>query len=172
MGRKSNSTGLIIGLIAMAMAGYVLVDNTIIPMIFPTTEPGIKNTWYANKTGTYGILIPVGSFTGDEEYLPPLSLEITVNSGENVYVLFTGYLKFNAGVSEAFLFIYIDDVDVSYHTRISRIDTSDIERFPFSIQWVDTSLLPGIHNVTARGYATAGGFTNIYSCILLVQTFI
>ena len=60
---------------------------------------------------------------------------------------------------------------MSYHTRIARTDTSAIERFSVSVQWVGRSITAGNHNVSVWSYAV-GATSFIYTCGLLVQTFI
>ena len=166
MSQKTAAVALIFGIIGMGLAGYMFYENKFLPGPEAPTEGSIKNTWYTNKTGMFGIQLNIGSVG----YLANLSISASVNSGENIYVLFTAYLRLWPAVSEAFFYIYMDGVDVSYHTRIDRIDTSIDQRFSVSLQWGSTTITAGTHNVSVWGYADGQAY--IYTCGLLVQTFI
>ncbi|MBY9006101.1 MAG: hypothetical protein KGD63_05030 [Candidatus Lokiarchaeota archaeon] len=46
MSQKTATIGLLFGLIGMGLAGYLIIDSKILPMLDPSSEESIKNTWY------------------------------------------------------------------------------------------------------------------------------
>ena len=80
------------------------VEDTIGTINIPTTV--IKGVWYDTDLFTYAM--PVGN--GE---IPGLSVNITVNSGEKVHILFTCYTHFEAGTRWVYFFAYADDVKIT-----------------------------------------------------------
>jgi len=166
MSQKTAALGLIFGILGMGLAGYMLVDSKILPMFDTPTGDSFNNMWFVDYGGT-ATTMPVGLAAG---YLSPFSLEITVSSGEDMYGLFTGYINFATGAANVLLYVYVDGVYSSKYTRITRTDSSGIERYPFALQWIDDAISPGKYNVSMWGYVQTDSAT-LYSGGLLIQTF-
>ena len=170
MSQKTATVALIFGIIGRDLAGYMFYESKFLPgPEAPTDETGsIQNIWYVNETNPFGITVNTGSFS----YLHPLSVEVNVSSGENLYVLYTGYLRFADGGEHAIFRIYIDGIYTEPVLRASRINTTGIERIPLCMQYFDTAITAGTHNISLWGYMFIGASSEIFYNTLLVQTFI
>ncbi len=132
-------------------------------MIGIVESPSVQNTWF--------IQTEAGPDLGDGvyAYLSPNSHVITVNQGESVYVLFTGYHKFTTGGTDAHYLIMLDDVAQTY-TLLTRTSTGT-ERVIISMQYGFSGLSPGTYNISIWGYSNVP-FQECYRSALLVQTYI
>ena len=162
MGKALGISALILGLIGAGLGGYVFVTTTIFPMVGITDMPSVQNTWFINKT--------TSSTLGDNTYayFSPISHIISVNQGESVYILFTGYLRLTAGATDASFAIYIDGILKTY-SLITRTSTGT-ERIIISIQYGGSWISPGTHNISVWGYSNLANQL-IYRSALLVQTY-
>lgn len=80
------------------------VEDTIGTINIPTTV--IKEVWYDNNLSAYSM--PFGNGK-----IPDLSVNITVNSGEKVHILFTCFVIFQVGDTGVWFVVYVDDVKIT-----------------------------------------------------------
>jgi hypothetical protein len=160
MGKGLGVAALIFGLIGAGLGGYVFVANT----FFPSTgeSPSIQDTWFIYDVGP----CKLGDFVYN--YFDPISLVISVNPNESVYILFTCYVRLDTTATDAYISIYIDGVNQIYFL-ITRTSTGT-ERIPVSIQYGKSTLSSGAHNVSIWGYSNIAN-QECYRCSLLVQTY-
>lgn len=162
MGKALGISALIFGLIGAGLGGYVFVTSIVFPTVEITETPSIQNTWFINKTTqcTLGVFAYA--------YLSPNSHVISVNPGESVYILFTGYLRLETTATHADFAIYIDGTLKTY-SLITRTSTGT-ERMMVSIQYGVSWISPGTHNISVWGEADLASQV-IYRTALLVQTY-
>jgi hypothetical protein len=162
MGKGLGIAALIFGLIGAGLGGYVFVTNTLFPPTGVVESPSIQDTSFIYYTNA----LTLGNSIYD--YLDPISLIISVNSNESVYILFTCYVRINSPATEVYLSIYIDGTSEIYFI-ITRTSIG-LERIPVSIQYGDSTISSGTRNVSVWGYAdNVGQFC--YRSALLVQTY-
>jgi hypothetical protein len=147
----SNGKGLIIlslifGIAGTGIAGYTLITT------FSTSEvsvktPVVQNYWYKENFGS----LPVGQF--QYKTINPLYINITVNSGEDIYVSYSGYAEFNPGGSDLRINIYINENQTSLATRFEIPNPASTVRYPFAVQGIIEDVTPGIYNISVRAYA-------------------
>lgn len=102
------------------------------------------------------------------EYFDPISLVISVNPNESVYILFTCYVRLDTTATNAYISIYIDGFSEMYFL-ITRTSTGT-ERIPISLQYGDSTISSGTHNVSVWGFSNIAN-QECYRCALLVQTY-
>jgi hypothetical protein len=161
MGKKLGISALIFGLIGAGLGGYSFVNTFFQPT--EVVSPSIQDTWFVYD-------MP-GTTLGDGvyDYLEPTSLIISVNPNESVYMLFTCYIRFDTTATDAHIEIYLDGSSVNTFYYITRTSTG-IERVPVSIQYGDSTISSGTHNVSVWGYSNIADQW-VYRCALLVQTY-
>jgi hypothetical protein len=163
IGRALGISALILGLVGAGLGGYVFVTNTIFPMVGITESPSVQNTWFIQTEA--GRELGNGVYA----YLYPNSHLITVNQGESVYILFTGYHKFTTGGTNAYYLILLDGVTQTY-TLLTRTSTGT-ERMTISMQYGISGLSTGTYNISISGYSNIAN-QECFRSALLVQTYI
>ena len=136
---------LIIGIAGAGMAGFTLI-TTLIPSEVET--PRVQNYWYKENFGS----LPVAQ--NQYTTVGPMSINITVNSGEDIYVSYSGYGEFNPGGSELRILIYINEAQTALATRFVIPNPASTVRYPFAVQGIIDGMSPGIYNISARAYAS------------------
>lgn len=152
-----------IGGLGFGIFTYFTVNHTI------QTESNVHHTYFDSRTTAYT------SPAEDSWYeITDLSITFQVASGESVYFLFTcaAILSPTGGVWVMNFRLNIDDTSIPESNTIVGLATNDVTHIDYSVtlQYGDSSLLPGSHEVTVETMRECGG--QIYNCYLLVQTYI
>ena len=100
------------------------------------------------------------------EAISGLSVSASVESGESLYISFTGTLRCD-GLWAVF-YIYIDNLITSGRTRTSRESVGGYLYYSVAIQHINNTLSPGTHTVTVWAETDDVG-TQISDCVLFVQ---
>jgi hypothetical protein len=161
----SKQSGLLYLTLILAIAGLGLGGYSVISTIISTDSepPVVRDFWYEEEFGT--IDVPQNQYG----YLHPLSVLVTMNQGEVIFVSYTGFGDFEPGGTELRIAIYVDEAQIGPTTRIEIPSPASIERYPFSLQGVIDTLNPGTYNISVRAYADDLN-TDIWRSNLLVLT--
>ena len=160
-GKGLTFLALILGLVGIGLGGYSVITTVLTP---PTETPGVQNYWYINNFGS----LPVTN-TGQFVYVSPLSLIITVNEGEDVYVSYSGYAEFNPGGSELRILVYYNEQQTAFEVRFEIPNPASDVRYPFAVQGIIASASPGTHNISIRADAS-DALTEVWRSSLYVTT--
>jgi hypothetical protein len=154
--------GIIIGILGAALGGY-----SAFTLLTATDATSIKGTWFGTQNAHL--------CSGGWEYLDPLTVDFTVNPGENVYVIYNSYVKVEGFY--CYFELHIDGSQVGYQIQTTTDDGTTFERFPVALQFyipanlVEATIGYGSHNATV--YVNADDATSIItSNSLFIQTFI
>jgi hypothetical protein len=170
MARKGGSGlavfSLIIGLIAVGIGGY----NFYIQIRSDGDEIG--NTWYKSEPDFFTVM-PANTYVTFND----LTIQFNINSGESVYICYTSYIfmRLNSpdtGPTSIEIYYSLDGQRLeSPHVKAQDYyDGSTYLRFPASLQYFNTSLTPGDHNVTIVLYGSFN-INGVLESTLFVQTF-
>ena len=154
--------GIIIGAAGLGTGIYSIVvaqttDNTV-----------IKGIWMEEATSGGS------TSTSDFELIADLSIIITVNAGETVYVIFKCDILAYAGTYTGFR-IYQDGVNPSPNI-LSVVDNDDGSsytiRLPVVVQGQIEGLSAGTYNISAVAWTSTGSSVNLYYSSLYIHTFV
>ena len=163
MGKQSTAIILIATIFGVVGTGF-----GIFTMINFQTQldarSGVVNTWYDTSqsffspdSGTQFVVIP------------GLSVDITVNSGEHVYISYIGTaLLINTRIEYK---ICINNHSQQYG-EVSSADASDILTLSIALQHVNHTIAPGTYTVDVWVREESGTGLTVYGNTLFVQTFI
>jgi len=128
----SNGKGLIILSLILGIAGTGIAGYTLFTMFstseMPAETPVVQNYWYKENFG----VLPIGQFTFNT--IDPLYINVTANSGEYIYVSYSGYAEFSPGGSELQILFYINEAQTSLATRFVIPGPAGTVRYPFAVQ--------------------------------------
>ena len=108
-----------------------------------------------------------GLSTTTSEPISGLSISASVDSGQKLYISFTGTLRCD-GLNAEF-FIYIDNLITSGRTHITRDSVAGYLYYSVAIQYVNDTQTPGTHTITVWAISDDPG-TQISDCVLFAQT--
>ena len=162
MGRNNGGNvlaifAMIIAIGSLALSGYVLTLNQTPSESEPQT---ITQIWFDSKESSYTLLT---SFYD----IPDLELTITVNTGENVYILFNGQFTVSSGTTSGEIRLRIDDTTIDDRSFYS--DASGLYHWDsLTLQHVAVGLSAGIHTISMQAAGSSG---TIHSMSLVAYTF-
>lgn len=148
---------LILGLIGVGLGGYVFVNDTFFP-----AESSLQNTWFVQQDASCSL--GYDSYS----YLSPNSHLISVEQGESVYILFTGF-HVSFGAFTAYYAIRLDGVPQTF-TMLTSTGTGD-QRMTIAIQYGISGLSSGTYNISVWGISNVD-MQSCYGSALLVQTYL
>jgi len=139
--------GLILGLIGAGLGSYVFFDYQIAPMLGlgdPVEEVSDIDSWFASRYNTGPLS------TGVYEQLPNLMISFDTTKTAILYILYTGYVKFDTALGTyAYLQIRLNDtVVVNNHYYVAAFGAAPVERYDVTMQSYIPNLLPGSYNIT------------------------
>jgi hypothetical protein len=163
MGKKSTVIALIaicFGVVGIGFGAFTMIN-------FQTqlnTRTGVSNSWYDTSqsmfspdSGTQFVVIP------------GLSVDITVNTGENVFISYIGTaLLIDTRIEYK---ICINNYDQQYG-EVSSDDANDILTISIALQHVNQTINPGTYTVNVWVREEIGTGLTVYANTLFVQTFI
>lgn len=140
MGKK---TGVFIGILFIFLAGYIVYDQNLIPLLSsekPEAITGIQHTWYMNSTSPLDF--------DNVITIPDSKIEFNVTEGESVYFDFRailyGYDEIDIG-SVTFYFV-IDEVIINEPNFKYTLEVKTGSQFQsVAFQHLNSSLVAGIH---------------------------
>ena len=100
-GKSVAIVSMIIAVFSIVLAGYSTINLAPI-----NTTSNLKNTWYSTSSTITGVPTSVSQ-------IPDMNLNITVNSGETVYILFNCYVRLGNSPNTVFYYVYVDGVQFS-----------------------------------------------------------
>jgi hypothetical protein len=117
-----------------------------------------QNQWYD--------YVDVDGLSSTRSPINGLSVSSSVQSGQKLYVSFTGTLRCDGTYAE--FFIYIDNLITPGHAEITREGVAGYYFFSVAMQHVNDTLTSGTHTVTVWAITDDPG-TQISDCVLFVQ---
>ncbi len=165
-GKSLAVAGLIIGILGILLGGYssfTIVSNT---------ASNIRGSWYDSVESDFSL-----NNNGVYSTISGLSITITINSGEKVYLLFNSRVILADDANQVCFDVYIDNMKNKNSSFIFERSYSVgmAETLSFTLQYVNNTLNPGTHVITIKG-TTAGGSSPISKVLknsnLFVQTYI
>ena len=166
---KSNGVAILALLIAFGGLGLGAYSVFILPdtIIAQTTNPSeIVQIWTVEQPAVY--------YTSSSYYdIPDMDLTITVNTGENVLILFNGQFKGDVGILIGGVRLMIDNVEIPNSRREFNIETSGGGSSGFSISTfvLIENLAAGTYEIEVQAY---GVYVNVRidDGLLVIYTFI
>lgn len=155
----AKGSGKVLGIIAILLGATGLTFGVI--SWVNVGQVSVKQSWSDTKD------LHAVSTTGAE--ITDFSVAMSLNTGESVYVLFTCTVRCDGFWVE--LYVYIDGIRTSGHTRISRETVGGYLDYSAAIQHVNNTLAVGTHSITIWA-RTDDSNTVILDCVLFVQTLI
>jgi hypothetical protein len=150
-------SGAILGIIGILLGAGGLTFGVL--SWFSVEQVPIKNTWYdyieSDGLGTTG------------EVIDGLSISMTLDAGQMLYVSFTGTLRCDGMLDE--FYIQIDGISTTGYDKVTRASVAGWEYFPLSIQYYNASVVAGAHVITVFVDNDDSG-SAVYDCALFVQT--
>lgn len=150
-------SGAVLGIIGILLGAGGLTFGVL--SWFSVTQVPVKNSWYDYID--YDGLNPSG------EEIAGLSISMTINTGEMLYVSFTGTLKCEGMLDE--FYVQIDGISTTGYDKVTRDSVAGYEYFPLSIQYFNATVAAGAHIITVWADTDDSGSV-VYDCALFVQT--
>lgn len=150
-------SGAILGIIGILLGAGGLAFGVI--SWFSVQQVPVKNTWYdyIEYDGLSSIVEPIDG----------LSISMTIDAGQILYVSFTGTLRCDGMFNE--FYIQIDGISTTGYDKVTRASVAGYEYFPLSIQYFNASVAAGAHIITVLSDNDDSG-SAVYDCALYVQT--
>ncbi|MFX1467310.1 MAG: hypothetical protein ACFFB8_01500 [Promethearchaeota archaeon] len=169
---KGSALGIIALLIGIGGLGFGIYSyftvNQDIHII--KTDSNIHHTYFDNRTATY-------TSPGEDIWYEIANISITfqVEPGESVYFLFTCRAVLSTPTGGNFFMSFQLKIDgvaiIPSGTTVGLVAPTDTGySYSVTLQYADSSLTAGPHNVIVITYRTCDGYMD--NCFLLVQTFI
>ncbi len=153
----AKSTGTVLGIIALLLGatglGFGIVSWVNVGQV------SVRQSWYDTDD-----LQSVGTGVAT---ITDLSITMTLNAGESVYVLFTCTVRCDGLWAD--IYVYIDGIRTNGQTRITRITVGGYLDYSASIQHINNTLAAGSHTI-AIWALTDDVSTDLLDCVLFVQT--
>jgi hypothetical protein len=145
----SREKGILFVAFILAIAGVGLGGYSVFSTIISPASPSlvVQNFWYAEEFGSLDV--PQNQYG----YIHPLSVLVTMNQGDVIFVSYTGLGAIEPGGSELRVAIYVNEAQIGPATRIEIISPASRERLPIALHGVIDAISPGIHNISVRAYA-------------------
>ena len=154
-GRGTAVVALIIGMIGLAMGGY--------SFFVMQTSNRVTGVWYAHYDVAY-------SFGSTDSQIPKMNLNITINAGDTVWVIFTASLDIEA--TGVVIRIHHDGTyNLTQGFGYYYEHYSDINEISVTVQHYLTNLAAGPHNISIWIGKDTVGSAFIEYCSLMVQSF-
>lgn len=150
-------SGALLGIIGILLGAGGLTFGVL--SWFSVGQVPVKNTWYDH--------IDYSSLSSSGANLNGLSISMTLNAGEMLYVSFSGELKCE-GMLDVF-YIQIDGISTTGYDKKTRDGFAGYEYFPLSIQYFNATVAAGAHTITVWADTDDSG-SGVYDCALFVQT--
>ena len=166
---KGNGLAIFALLIGLGGLGFGIYSAFILPntIIAQTTNPSeIVQIWTAEQPTVY--------YTSTSYYdIPDMDLSITVNTGENVLILFNGQFKGDVGILIGGVRLMIDNVEIPNSRREFNIETSGGGSSGFSISTfvLIENLAAGTYEIEVQAYCN-GDTDRMDDGVLIIYTFI
>ena len=154
-GRGIAVAALIMGMIGLAMGGY--------SFFVMQTSSKVTGVWYAHYDLAY-------SFGVTDSQIPNMNLNISINAGDTVWVIFTGSLEIEYTGVEIRIHhdgIYNLTQGLGYYYE----HYSDVNEVSVTVQHYLTNLTAGPHTISIWIGKDSAGSAFIEYCSLMVQTF-
>jgi hypothetical protein len=150
-------SGAVLGIIGILLGASGLAFGVL--SWFSVAQVPVKNSWYD--------YIDSSSLSSSGANLNGLSISMTINTGEIMYVSFTCTLRCDGMLDE--FYIQIDGISTTGYDKVTRDSVAGYEYFPMSIQYFNATVAAGAHIITVWEITDDSGSV-AYDCSLLVQT--
>ena len=150
-------SGAVLGIIGILLGAGGLAFGVL--SWFSVAQVPVKNSWYD--------YIDYSSLSVTGANLNGLSISMTINTGEILYVSFTCTLKCEGLLDE--FYIQIDGISTTGYDKATRESVGGYEYFPMSIQYFNATVAAGTHVITVWEDTDDSGSV-AYDCALYVQT--
>jgi hypothetical protein len=153
----AKNAGTVLGIIAILLGATGLGFGVI--SWLDVGQVSVRQSWYDTKD-LHSVSISGATITD-------LSVTMTLNTGQSVYVSFTCIARCDGLWVD--LYVYIDNSRTDGHTRVSREGVGGYLDFSAAIQHINNTLATGSHTITIWAQ-TDDSNTVVLDCVLLVQT--
>ena len=157
---------LIIGIGALGIGGYNLFVQT------TQTGQRIGNTWYKSVEGLFSCS-PAYTYTTFSD----LTIQFSIKSGESAYFSYNGYIFMRltsptTGPTSLEVYFSLDGqrLDFPHIEAQDYYDGSTYLRLPASLQYYNSTLTAGAHNITIVLYGNYN-INGVMDSTLFVQTY-
>ncbi len=145
IGNKSAIVAVISLVISCGAFGFIIYDQFL-------TQPPTKD-WF--NYYPYSVSMPGGEAWSTFHWVP---INFTIAPGESVYFSFSGIVRFDDSSGDTYVEICFVVDNVRWSSPLCRVEgytngSGDIWRISVAMQYVNSSLSPGLHNIfiTFRG---------------------
>ena len=164
---------LLVGIVAIGIGGYNFYVQTTQTVEEPTqTVEEIGNTWYKSEPDYFRC-----SIANTYKTFSDLTVQFNISSGESAYFSYNGwiFMRLNSptqGLIYLRVYFSLDGQRLeSPHIRAQDYyDGSTYIHLPASLQHFNSSLSPGVHNITIVLYGNFE-FNGVRESTLFVQTY-
>ena len=153
----AKSAGTVLGIIALLLGATGLGFGVM--SWLDVGQISVRHSWYDFEDSQ--------SVSLSGAALTDLSITMTLNAGEVLYVSFTCTARCDGLWVD--LYVYIDNIRTSGHTRITRDGVGGYLDYSAAIQHVNNTLAAGSHTITIWGH-TDDFSSYALDCVLFVQT--
>jgi len=150
-------SGAVLGIIGILLGAGGLAFGVL--SWFSVGQVPVKSTWHDH--------IEWSSLSTTGANLNGLSISMTLNAGEILYVSFTGTLECS-GMLDMF-YVRIDNKSTTGYDKVTRDSIVGWEYFPLSIQYFNATVAAGAHTITIWAITDDPG-SSVDDCSLFVQT--
>ena len=157
---------LIVGIGAIGIGGYNIYVQT------TQTVEEIGNTWYKSEPGFF-TSTPTYSFMTFSD----LTIQFNIRSGDSVYISYNGWIFMRltsptTGVTYLDIYFSLDGrrLEFPHIEAQDYYDGSTYLKLPASLQYFNSSLSPGVHNITIILYGNYN-LNGVLDSTLFVQTY-
>ena len=156
---------LLIAFVGLGFSGYTYFF--VLPQLSQQQQFGIQNTWY----DTYSSSVDVNTF---DTIIPDLSVVVTVNPGESLYVLYNTDAFYESGAGIEFLNVYLRLNNYKISTPSASFGTQTAVKMwiELILPYTNFTISSGVYNISL--IANAPGSTaskSLYDMTLFAYTF-